>query len=196
MSLLFIRLPWFEEYDGTEDSSDSAAAFLPITFSDETNGDYDLVFAPVDSTAALPLAKLDKAYHPKDGFLSGVTAVFCAKAPDGAFVVVGWYKNARLAALPQLLPYDDENGVRKSRKFSVCANAADTVLLPAECRHGAEWAVPRGKTGSAKWGFPQTGFWLADEPAAAVFRADMEARISAYDGENLMTEADDDTVSE
>ena len=192
MSLLLIKLPWFEEYDGTENASDSAAAFLPVTFSDEENGEYDLVFAPVESNTALPLAKLDAGYDAKSGFVSGVTAVFCAKAPDGAFVVVGWYQNARVAALPQLLPYEDENGVRKNRGFSVCANAADTVLLPSEIRHNAAWTVPRGKSGDAKWGFPQAGFWLADEPAASVFRADLEARIRAYNGENLMTDAESD----
>ena len=193
MKFLFCRVPWMEEYDGTESDCPEAETFLPVEITGEDGSLHSLLLGTVSGKTALDISGLCE--HPADGFASGVTVVFCAETPNGILAAVGWYQNANVSARKEAMEFSDENGGSAVREFFFCGRTEDAVLLPLEDRFSF-LPVPRNKSKTpGKYGFSADAVWYARESAAKSWLASVEEKILSYDGENWLEDADEEDVS-
>ena len=189
MSILFCRVPWFEEYDGTESNMPEAENFLPVEITGEDGSIHSLLLGTLSGKNELDISILTD--RPAEGFASGVTVVFCADAPNGSLAVIGWYENANVSARKESMTFSDDKGESTIREFFFCCHVGDAVLLPVEERFSF-LSVPRCKTKTAgKFGFSSDPVWYARESAAKGWVSDAVRKIAAYDGENWLDEETD-----
>ncbi len=194
--MYFCLIPYYELYNGTEDTRiPDASNFLPVDIPGENGETYEILFGALSSKSKLPSAIYTAAAE-HDGVVSDVTVVFCAKADTGALVTVGWYTHANVTPVPETLPMTDEDGREYNHPFFFCTHRQNAVLLPPEARFEAMWQIPRNKSRApGKFGFTGDTFWLCDETAAAAWKTAFRANMEAYlqNGCNLLSEeADDD----
>lgn len=179
--MIFCLLPYLSYYDGTEAPDIPAGMnFLPIA----VDG-VELLFGAVPGKQKLSFPKSVSASE--EGFITGETVVFCAKAESGALVTVGWYENANVTAEPEVLSCENEDGSPCEHPFFFCARAEHAVLLPEDTRYESCWSVPRNKSGSkAKYGFSSDPVWFAEEPNAALWKQHFAEQIASYAGDNWL----------
>ena len=189
--MIFCMVPYLSFYDGTEEEQlPEGMNFLPIALSDD-GVSRELLFGALHGKSQLPIEKITSDEDLSSGFVSGVTVVFCAKAENGSLVTVGWYKNANVTHTPEILPCENEDGSPCDHPFFFCARAEEAVLLPEDTRFETKWAIPRNKSKAAgKYGFSADSLWLADEPAAKLWKENFAGQIASYDGDNWLDEDD------
>lgn len=108
------------------------------------------------------IENIDQAFA-KKGSISDVTVVFCAKIETGKTVIVGWYKNATVYRGREF---------HEGRMYNILAKQDDVKCIKEKERN---FVVPRAKT--SDFGFGQTNYWFANEPAAKDFIQNVLAYI-------------------
>lgn len=184
--MLFCLVPDLVYYDGTEAPDiPEGMNFLPIEMR-EGDATAELLFGALSKKTSLPTADLGAV---TDGYVSGVTVVFCTRAANGALVTVGWYGNANVTETPNILPCENDDGSTYDHRFFFCTRRENAVLLPPEDRFAPKWAIPRNKSGKkGKYGFGGDAVWLAAEPEARAWKENFCAQIQAYTGDDLLSE--------
>ena len=186
--ILFCLIPDFIYYDGTEAPNiPECMNFLPIEIGEGADR-AELLFGALTQKQTLPLSALGTE---SDGYVGGVTVVFCTKAENGALVTVGWYENANVTETPNLPPCENEDGGAHDHPFFFCCRRENAVLLPYEDRFAPIWAIPRNKSGKkGKFGFSSDRVWLCDEGEAASWRDGFLSQLQTYNGDNVLNDSE------
>ena len=185
-------IPYYLFYDGTEAPTvPECTNFLPIDLKEEDGAVYEIMFGALTTKKQLPDAVFSndsKAMTAED-----VTVVFCAYAPNGAVVVVGWYMHANISRTPEILPLTTDEGIPCDHPFFFCTLRENACLLPEEERFQSMWQIPRNKSGNKnKFGFSADSIWYATEPSAAAWKRAFAENIEHYMtcGNNLLCDED------
>ncbi|MBQ3064723.1 MAG: hypothetical protein IJC98_00650 [Clostridia bacterium] len=186
--LYFCMIPYYLFYDGTEAPEvPECMNFLPIDLEGEDGSVNEVMFGALTAKKQLPQTIF---HHDENAMMcEDVTVVFCAVAPNGAVVTVGWYAHANISRVPEYLPLTSDNGIHSDHPFFFCTLRGNACLLPEEERFRPMWQIPRNKSANKnKFGFSADPFWCAEEPSAAAWKRAFGENIVCYtaNGYNML----------
>ena len=181
--ILFCNLAYLTHYNTKYETTDPKNggsyvseyndAFEKYNFEECEDGLYRGYVENNDRT--LRIERIDPSAK-KEKFVSNVLVVFCAKKDENKTVIIGWYDNATVYR-----DRDEDKLQYNNRRYNLCANIADSYLLPEEER---VFEIPRANNNKDNIGFGQSNVWYAESKKSQKLVEKVIDYIKSYKNKN------------